>query len=71
MDAVLLAVGRDPVGVARIEQRLRRDAAHRHACSAHAVTLDERDARSLRARVQRRDIATGTAAEDRDVVLGH
>ena len=55
------------VGVARVEERLRRAAAHVHAGPAHPVALDERDARAPRAGVERRDVAAGPAAQDRDV----
>src|SRR5690349_699147 len=62
---------REVVGVARVEERLRRDAADRDARAAHAIALDERHARPFETRVQRGDVAAGAAAEDRDVVRGH
>src|SRR5207249_11125164 len=54
-----------------IEERLRRNAADGHTDAADAVAFDERDSRPLDARVQRRDVATGAAAEDGDVVRRH
>jgi hypothetical protein len=57
--------------VARVEERLRRDAAHGDADATDTIALDERYARSLDACVERRDVATGAAAEDGDVVGGH
>src|SRR5712691_2450351 len=71
LDAVLVAVGRQTVRVARVEQRFRGDAADGHARAADAVTLDQCDLRSLYAGVQRGDVATRTSAEDRDVVWRH
>ena len=70
-DTVLLAVRRDPVRVTGIQQSLRGDAAHRDADPTHTIALDERDTRSFDACVERRDVATGAAAEDGDVVGGH
>src|SRR5207249_13519 len=70
-DAVLLTVRRDPVRVTGIQQSLRGDAADRYADTADAVAFDERDSRPFDARVKRRDVATGAAAEDGDVVRRH
>src|SRR4029077_11153108 len=67
-DPVLLAVRREPVAVARVEEGLRRDAADRHADAADAVALDERDPRALRPRVERSDVPAGATTEDGDVV---
>ena len=70
-DAVLLTVRRDPVRVTGIQQSLRGDAADSYADAADAVAFDERDSRPFDARVKRRDVATGAAAEDGDVVRRH
>src|SRR5258706_1962954 len=67
-DPVLFAVRREPVRVNGIEERFRRDASDGHADPADAIPLDERDPRALRRGVEGGDVATGPAAEDRDVV---
>jgi len=68
---VLLAVRRDPVRVTGIQQSLGGDAADGHADAADAIAFDESDARSFDACMERRDVTTGAAAEDGDVVRGH
>ena len=71
MDAVLFAVRREPVRVARVEEGLRRDAADGHADPPDAVAFDERDPRALHRRVKCGDITAGAATEDRYVIRRH
>ena len=71
MDAVVLPVRRDPVGVTRIKERLRRNAADGHADPADAISLDERNLGALDRGVECSDVPAGAATENRDVVRGH
>jgi hypothetical protein len=57
--------------MARIEERFGGDAADRDADPTDAIALDERDARSLDACMERRDVATGATTENGDVVWRH
>ena len=51
----------------RLQQFLGRDAAHVQTGAADAVLLDQRDGETGRGAVERRGVATGTAADDDDV----
>ena len=69
--AVVLAVGREPIRMTRVQKRLRRDAANGDADTPNTIALDEGDLRALHGRVECRDVTARTATEDRDVVRRH
>jgi hypothetical protein len=54
--------------VARVKERLGRDAPHGHADATDAIALDERDAGAFGRGIEGRDVAAGATTEDRDVV---